>query len=246
MKCEYDIPYHPACLMDIYFPDTAAPADGYPCVLVIHGGGWFVGDKADERQVQISETFAQHGYMVYNINYTMAEQREHAKNDEYVLNALTECKHALLWIRAHSREHQTNPQRIAAIGGSAGGNMSLMLGLTAGNADFEPPSINGDTSIRAVINLYAPVTWPIALEVLPHIDANCLPILSIHGTADTTVPVEEAHKLDAALAAVGVEHQLIIVDDAPHTFNLDSQWGDYRETALQFLDKHLSTQAAKS
>ena len=40
-----------------------------PAVLVIHGGGWTTGDKAEEREVNIATNLVKAGYIVLSINY---------------------------------------------------------------------------------------------------------------------------------------------------------------------------------
>lgn len=65
-------------------------------------------------------------------------------------------------------------------------------------------------------------------------------LLLVHGTKDETVPHSQAETMAAALKKAGVEHQLEIVPDAPHTFALVSPARDFRPLVFSFLDKHLS------
>ena len=44
------------------------------------------------------------------------------------------------------------------------------------------------------------------------------PILALMGGADAGIPVEEAQRLDDALAAAGVEHEVVVYPGAPHSF----------------------------
>jgi len=75
-----------------------------------------------------------------------------------------------------------------------------------------------------------------------HISKGVPPILILHGTADKTVPVADSEALAAALKAAGVEHQLEIIPDAPHTFHLQPKQRDLRPLVLGFFDKHLKRQ----
>lgn len=239
MRIDRDISFVPGAemaRMDIYYPETSAPDAGFPSVLVIHGGGWFVGDKSDKRQVQMSEVFASNGYMVFNINYTMHKEREHARDHDVLVNALNECRAALSWIRQRQDTFTLN-NKIGCIGGSAGGNLSLMLATTAGHPELD--SEDSDTSVQAVINLYAPVTRPEPLIPLSYLSDDCPPIITYHGTADTIVDVNEAYALDAALKKLGHEHPMTIIEGAPHTFNLISEWGDFGDEAVAFFDTYL-------
>jgi dipeptidyl aminopeptidase/acylaminoacyl peptidase len=61
----------------------------------------------------------------------------------------------------------------------------------------------------------------------------------IHGTGDEVVDVSQSKTLAAALAAGGVEHELIVIPDAPHTFDLDYEPFDVKAAVFRFLDHHL-------
>jgi carboxymethylenebutenolidase len=44
------------------------------------------------------------------------------------------------------------------------------------------------------------------------------PILALQGGDDPGIPVEDSQAFDVALAEAGVEHEVVIYDDAPHSF----------------------------
>ena len=64
-------------------------------------------------------------------------------------------------------------------------------------------------------------------------------MLIVHGTKDETVPFAQSEALVAALKQAGVEHQFIVVTNAPHTFNLMPPQQDLRPAVLAFLDGYL-------
>ncbi|MBI3468606.1 MAG: DUF829 domain-containing protein [Planctomycetes bacterium] len=72
-----------------------------------------------------------------------------------------------------------------------------------------------------------------------HASPDDPPALILHGTADKTVPYSESEELAAALKQAGVEHQLVLVEGAPHTFHLQPKQQDLRPLVLGFFDKHL-------
>ena len=65
------------------------------------------------------------------------------------------------------------------------------------------------------------------------------PMLILHGTADTTTPLSGSQRFAEKLEEVGVEHQLVIVEGAPHSFDLQPKQRDLRELVVGFFDKHL-------
>src|SRR5207253_327389 len=60
-----------------------------------------------------------------------------------------------------------------------------------------------------------------AASPMPYVDKSDPPILILHGNADKTVPVKDSELLAAALARVGVECELVIVEGAGHGFHLE-------------------------
>jgi dipeptidyl aminopeptidase/acylaminoacyl peptidase len=75
--------------------------------------------------------------------------------------------------------------------------------------------------------------------VTTYLDKNTPPLLILHGTADTTVDLEQSKILDAALTKLGVEHHLEIVEGAKHSFDLQPKEKDLRPLVLEFFAKHL-------
>ena len=74
---------------------------------------------------------------------------------------------------------------------------------------------------------------------LSHLDKGDPPVLILHGTADKTVDLADSERFDAALEEAGVEHELIVIPDAPHTFHLQPKQRDLRPVVIGFFDKYL-------
>ncbi len=238
---------------DLYLPAQAAPGQTFPAVVIIHGGGWAGGDKGAKREINIGTTLALNGYVGMSINYLLANEAHPGPTWPQNLH---DCKTAVRWLRANAERLNLNPDRIGAIGGSAGGHLTAMLALTG--PELDPPG-EGATRIQCAIDMYGPVLWFEQRENISmfrktraeapelykqadprtHIDKNDSPLLILHGTADKTVPVADSEALAAALEKAGVEHQIEIIPDAPHTFHLEPKQRDLRPLVLGFFDKHL-------
>jgi acetyl esterase/lipase len=255
---ERDIAYLPADREDkgdLYLPADRAAGVRSPAVLIIHGGGWTGGDKRAAREINIGSTLAMNGYVGFSINYALA------KNGRVTWpQNLHDCKTAVRWLRANADRLQIDPDRIGVIGGSAGGHLAAMVAVTGPADGLDPASPYGDISCRVncAVDLYGPIdltsrpehkmfgkTNAEAPELYKraspttHLDGNDPPILILHGTADTTVPLAQSQLFAAALAKAGVEHELIVVEGAPHTFHLQPKQRDLRPVVLGFFDKHL-------
>jgi acetyl esterase/lipase len=255
---ERDVAYLPADReekADLYLPADRAADVRSPAVLIIHGGGWTGGDKGAAREINIGTTLALNGYVGLSINYALAK----GGRVTWPQN-LHDCKTAVRWLRANAGRLQIDPDRIGVIGGSAGGHLAAMVAVTGPADGLDPAGPHGDLpcQVRCAVDLYGPIdltTRPehkmfgktnseapkLYKDASPttHLDPHDPPILILHGTADTTVPLEQSQLFAAALAKAGIEHELIIVEGAPHTFHLQPKQRDLRPNVLGFLDKHL-------
>ena len=242
---------------DLYLP--ADPPKGVlrPAVLIIHGGGWTGGDKGAAREINIGTTLAEHGYVGLSINYALA-----AKGKPTWPQNLYDCKTAVRWLRKNAEKFHIDPECIGVIGGSAGGHLAAMVGLTGDADKLDPNGPYGEFSckVRCAVDLYGPAelsewhdldmlgkTRAEAPELYKlaspthYADKSDPPVLILHGTADKTVDLKQSEIFAAALKKAGVEHELVVVKDAPHTFHLQPKQQDLRPVVLGFFDKHLKS-----
>lgn len=174
---------HGPLLLDLYLPDRATPSP-VPLVLFVHGGGWRNGSKETMR----GQGFTDSGFAVASLNYRLTGTAPWPAQ-------IHDCKAAVRWLRAHSREYGWHPDRIGAWGTSAGGHLVAMLAVTGNRAEWE-----GEHGPRKVSSaLQAACNW-------------CGPtdLLSLHDPArrvprqDVIVEVTEAligGKLEARMEA---------------------------------------------
>ncbi|PWB56238.1 MAG: alpha/beta hydrolase [Anaerolineales bacterium] len=147
-----DIPYasiSPSQKLDIYLPD-GFPAP-YPVILQLHGGAFMGCDKADMQVVPMLEGLKR-GYAVVATNYRLSWQ---AKFPALV----QDVKAAVRWIRANADRIGIDAQRVAAWGGSAGGYLASMLGVSEGIAELEDKELGNpeqQCNVQAVISWYGP------------------------------------------------------------------------------------------
>jgi len=137
--------------LDVYQPANLAAGSRAPAVVWIHGGGWTGGTKNEARAQSIAADLAKAGYVVLSVDYRLG-------NGAWPTN-LFDCKNAVRFLRVNAAKYGVDPERIAVAGGSAGGHLALMVGLTAGQAGLEPegaatPYPGVSSAVRCVINLY--------------------------------------------------------------------------------------------
>jgi len=254
---EYTNPDNQRLQLNVARPKTG---DGpFPCVLFIHGGGFRAGNR-EGYNAQIIR-MADRGYVAVTVSYRLAPK--------YPFPATVhDTKAAVRWLRANAKKYNVDADNIGVTGGSAGGTLAQMLGVTTGVKEFEGDGGNPEQSsaVKCVVNVYGANDFTKsygksvdAHEVLPlylggnlekarpaHIRSsplywvtpNAVPTLCIHGTEDKYVHVEQAEMLVEKLKATGVEAELLKLEGAGHGFK-----GKDAETAekamIAFFDKHL-------
>lgn len=151
----FDIAYanvSPAQKLDIYLP---AEGNGpFPVIVSIHGGAFMAGDKHDVQVTPMLKAL-EHGYSVVSINYRMSGE---AKFPALV----HDVKAAIRWIRANAKTYLLDPDKIATWGGSAGGYLSLMAGVSAGVPELEDLNLgNADQpcDVQAVVAWFPPTDF---------------------------------------------------------------------------------------
>jgi len=156
-----DVPYregtNPAWRLDLAVPKDTGTRKR-PAIVIIHGGGWIEGDKSSFSDASGDGpanivSFAKRGYVAATINYRLAREAPYPA-------ALEDCRSAVRWLRANAATYHIDRDHIGAYGNSAGGHLSLLLGLTeeqpaAGDAP------HGESSrVQAVVSDSGPVDGP--------------------------------------------------------------------------------------
>lgn len=233
-------------LADVYRPEGSGP---FPGVLLIHGGAWKRGDRA---QVEgLAERLAARGYLVVNTTYRLVPAHVWPAQ-------LHDVQQALRWMRSpEGAARGIDPARIGAFGYSAGGHLAALLGGAA-----DDPSWGGDSlKVKAVVAGGTPSDLPVFRDgtLVPafigkpyaqaeqsYVDASPLhyvtpadpPVFLYHAGFDQLVPIDQAERYKSALDAAGVPNELFVIRGHGHisAFFFD---GAAIDAALAFLDRHL-------
>jgi acetyl esterase/lipase len=253
ISVERNIAYdqHPETVLDVYQPKELS-REKRPGVIVIHGGGW-VGGAKDGMVQSFVLRYLEKGFVVANVEYRLAKAA-------IAPAAVTDVLNATEWFFKNAGKYNVDKKRIVVTGGSAGGHLSLMVGMTPKSAKLGPRS-----DVAAVVNFYGitdvadqlagpnmrkyAVTWlpddaPSRLELasrvspITHVRDDLPPILTIHGDADETVPYEHGTSLTRALQQAGGKAEMVPVPQGKHGFPKETLDMLYAQHIWPFLQRN--------
>lgn len=242
-----------ACLPE---PDTEAAPDDVeprPAMLVVHGGSWTRGDKADIAWRAVCQWLASEGYPTFSINYRLAPQFPFPA-------AFEDVRTAVRWLRADEQvtRFDIDPDRIGAFGGSAGGNLVSLLGTTgsgdqtvgarvaavvdlSGPIDLTGVSVSDDfVPVQlAYLGCAAPDACPAARAASPNlfVDSGDPPFFVGHSTEET-IPLAQSELFVTALRAAGIDTRFVTVDGPLHSIAMID--AGLKDRIIEFLDEKLA------
>ena len=254
-----DVPYgsEPEQKLDACFPADAdiddPVSDPRPVVAVIHGGSWQHGDKSNLYWRSICQWLASEGFVSVSLNYRLVPGAVFPAQ-------LDDVQEAIRWLRDPSQlsRYNIDPDRIAAFGGSAGGNLAALLG-TSGSGDW-----TRDARVAAVVDLSGPVDLRAAIPTTDSYDrdfgevvleylgcadyddcaaaAEASPVTSVdesdppffvaHSTEEF-IPISQADELVATLRGNAVDVTYVTVEGTLHSIAMLDD--DLRARILDFL-----------
>lgn len=232
-------------LVDVYEP--ADGPDKRPAIVLIHGGGFHSGSREGAEYVEMGRFFAARGWVALSIDYRLAGDRgtlprewqryveanvQVSKQDQWmaIYAAGRDAKAAVRWLYANAAMFGINTGYIAAMGGSAGAMLAVMLGVTAASdyrdelSEAEDPTLDTATvdrpaQVHTIIDLWGGTNLVTAQEKVygrMRFDRSDAPILIVHGTADRSVDFSEAEALRAAYEETGVGYGYYPLEGAGH------------------------------
>jgi alpha-L-fucosidase 2 len=200
-----------------------------PAVIIVHGGGWVRGDRRTDVQ-PLFKPLTDAGFAWFSISYRLATDMT-----QFGV-AISDVQDAVRYVRCHAAIFNIDPDQIALIGESAGGQLAAMAALRG----------RGDTAVKAVVALYAPcdlvslinspnyvpaqiracmrgTPWGTLfmaglsqLSPIDNVRHDMPPFLLIHGTADGLVPFRQSSEMCERMKKAGASCELYPVAGAGH------------------------------
>lgn len=140
--------------LDLFLPQ-AKSAKPRPLIVSIHGGGWTSGDKADAFVGVLYLLIKDGAFVGASLNYRLTGEAQWPQQ-------IYDCKAAIRWLRAHAAELNIDPEKIGVVGGSAGGQLALLLG-TSGEVPELEGTLGGNSGVssrvQCVVNVCGPANF---------------------------------------------------------------------------------------
>ena len=233
--------------MDVYLPANRSTSSTKVFVL-IHGGGWSGGDKADFTYLLNSLKTYYPNHAIININYRLATEASPAytKQIHDIQSALTEIS---------DPKYNVSSQYFL-FGSSAGGHLSLLYSYgfdpdhhvkgicnTVGPTDFTDPNYQNNPLYASFYNVLIPGGTQNQAgieEVSPALRVTVAspPTISFYGDSDPLVPSTQMARLHDALTAHGVYNQATMYQGAGHGNWNQTQSNDYVAKILLFVNTY--------
>jgi carboxymethylenebutenolidase len=164
---------------------------------------------------------ASQGFAVYLLHYFDRTGTQFADKQTIFRNFPVWMK--TLWdaISFVEKQPQVDAGRIALLGFSLGAYLSLANSAI-------------DDRVKIVVEFFGGMPKEMNLFM-----KRLCPVLILHGEADSTVPVEEAHNLQKLLEKKNIPYEIKIYPGVGHGFDTET-WKDAGQRSLEFLQKYFN------
>lgn len=171
IDAKLDLPYadteNPRQRLDLYLPKAPQSTAPLPVIVFIHGGGWKGGDKASGIN-NIAPYVASGHYAGISVGYRLTNEAQWPAQ-------IHDCKAAIRWIKAHAKEYNFDPAKIAVWGSSAGGHLVSHLGTSSDVKSLEGTlgqHLDQTSQVTCVINFFGPENFLTMVRQESTVDRN--------------------------------------------------------------------------
>lgn len=236
--------------MDVYLPANRTSSSH--ALVLVHGGSWSTGDKADfnEYLAVFKERLPE--YALFNINYRLAA----LPAENLFPTQEQDVKAAMDFIVSKNSEYIFDTAKMALLGASAGAHLALlqaykynmpkikavvdMFGPTDLAELFETTNIAEFRNGIAVLLSGTPATNSAAYQSASPINfasSTSPPTLILHGGEDFLVSVAQSVALQGKLQAANVPVQLVVYPSESHGWTGPNLTDTYQKID-DFLEKY--------
>ncbi len=225
--------------LTIYHPKNLKP--NCPAVVIYPGGGYHIVSQQYEGD-QVAHWFNKIGISAFVLKYRLAPHKHPVP--------LLDAQEAIRYVRKNVHKYKINPNKIGAIGFSAGGHLAAAT-ATQPTVHYNIP---GELRIMQYISdkpNFTILGYPVvsmkkgvthngsrnnllgknpsqklvnATSSELHINKNTPPMFIFHGKGDRAVPLENSSRLILALKKHNVPVEMLVIGTTAHGFGLKIDW----------------------
>lgn len=213
-------------VFDIYLP--ANRTLDTKVLILVHGGGWTSGDKADMNPLKDLSLQDLPNIAIVNINYRLAD----SDNQPYPMQ-IDDITTIVNLLKTNQNDYVISND-IGFLGTSAGAHLSMlwsyafdtnddvkMVASIVGPANFTDPAYleNEDPLLQEIIDTFGIDTSTAYLEeISPYHQATTTspPTILFYGGQDPLIPTSQGVDMDLKLSELGVTHQFTLYPNAGH------------------------------
>lgn len=235
----------------VYSVLSPAEGNGAAVVFMVSGGWYSRWSEPEVYERMFSDELAA-GFTVIPVHHGSAPRY-------HVPDAYADVSRAIRHIKMNAKNYGIDADRIGVTGGSAGGHLSLMLGLNAdsGNANASDVVMQHDNSVATIVAYFPPVdlreivgpndrfpalnfdvAQAAAISPILHVDEADPSVLLIHGDADDLVNISASEIMYAELQKQNVESDFIVIPGGQHGFRGENA-KIANKARLAWFKKHL-------
>lgn len=228
----------------LFLPQGLKQGERRPATVYFHGGSW--GEGKPDWHFSSCKSDAAQGMVGVSVEY-----RTYGRYGTQPFEAVADTKSLFRWLRLHADELHIDPDKIIALGHSAGGHLILCAAmchnLDEPGEDLTVSSAPNALVLKAAVyDLSGPNWWDSlnekgkSLSISPthQIKSGLPPIVMFHGTSDNMVPYPSAKVFAEKMAQAGNDCEFHTLGGAGHVPWFDPKVTDPVSRATQaFLQK---------
>ena len=216
----------------VFRPSGSPPGRGYAGAVLLHGGGWFMGEPG--WLAERGRRLASLGMVAIALQYRLSDQQAITP-----LEAMADVRAGIRWMRTNAASLGIDPDRIAAIGVSAGGHLAMAAALIdADSVAAEPSSaanvfvlwypalsLAGDEWLERILLGRVPVS---SIDPVVHVKSGLGPALIFVGANDSLTPLAGQEAFCARMRQAGNACTIQVYPGLGHLF-MTNPWGEGNE-----------------
>lgn len=213
-------------VFDLYLPPNRNSET--KTIILVHGGGWTAGDKADMNAFKDYIKTQMTGYAIVNMNYRLADQN----NPPYPMQ-INDITTVVDYLETNENYYSISND-IGFIGASAGAHLSLlwsyafdsssqveMVCSVVGPTNFTDPAYlnNADPVLQEILDAFGiDATTEFLEEVSPYhrVTATAPPTILFYGGQDPLIPTTQGTDMRDRLQELNVTHEFTLYPNEGH------------------------------